>query len=535
VTTQKLTQTGGKLEQFVQQAGQLYSLPAVAMEVLQLTSNDQVDVGEIKRCIERDPAMVVKILKVVNSPLFGLSGEVSDLNQALALLGIKPLKLLVLGFSLPKGMLQGIEADALAAYWQFSLTKAVAAREISNKQDARYGDDAFICGLLSEIGALVLLQNLGDAYANFVAKVCEEEADLTIMEIETIGFDHGVLGCRLLQSWKLPDSIVETIRISDPSSGIDDQELTGQVATIRLAHRFAEMLTRNRTQLLPELIETLRLHSECEQEEVEKLAVDIQEKVFQLASVLSVTLPDGSDYQEVVATAYTQLSQVAESIAAPLAIGSRDLVAQSSEAQDLVETLDGFEPAKHVPNDKTTGVSKLSKKEQDRPVSQSPGSAIQPHSIFLSDVAQSIEECRRKRAELSVLLLSIDQFEQFLLVAGPAEVDAFQQFASLVIGPLTDDEAIVHPCGDSALAVALRGHDRHQSVTLVRQIQDIIPTWSQRRPFYGRIGISVSGGVSSTSFPPKGLEPLEMFDSAKRCLLAASRGGGGSVKSIEIL
>src|SRR5512140_210399 len=119
------------LDRLTLRAGQLYSLPAVAMKVLQLTADPQVDTRALKECIENDPALTSKILRVVNSSLFGLSRQVSDLNQALSLLGTKPLKLLVLGFSLPSGMFLGVEGKTLTWYWRHTLTKAVAGREIS--------------------------------------------------------------------------------------------------------------------------------------------------------------------------------------------------------------------------------------------------------------------------------------------------------------------------------------------------------------------------------------------------------------------
>ena len=103
------------LDTLVLRARRLCSLPSVAMKVLELTANPQVDSHALKQCIENDPALTCKILRTVNSSLFGLSREVSDLNQALALLGTKSLKLLVLGFSLPAGLFTGVSATALAA------------------------------------------------------------------------------------------------------------------------------------------------------------------------------------------------------------------------------------------------------------------------------------------------------------------------------------------------------------------------------------------------------------------------------------
>ena len=121
------------------------------MEVLELTRNPPVDPHALKACSENDPALTTKLLRVVNSSLFGLSREVSDLNQALALLGTKPLKLLVLGFSLPPGLFAGIHGEVLQHYWRHTLTKAVAGREISEQIWNQPGDDAFIVGLLQDL------------------------------------------------------------------------------------------------------------------------------------------------------------------------------------------------------------------------------------------------------------------------------------------------------------------------------------------------------------------------------------------------
>src|SRR3990172_4386482 len=128
------------LDRLAAKAGQFYSLPVVAMKVLELTNNPKVDIAALKQCIENDPALTTKVLRVVNSSLFGLSRTVSDLNQALALLGTKPLKLLVLGFSLPGGFFAGVAGEIIARYWRHTLVKAVAAREISERFWGQPGD-----------------------------------------------------------------------------------------------------------------------------------------------------------------------------------------------------------------------------------------------------------------------------------------------------------------------------------------------------------------------------------------------------------
>ena len=80
--------TTENLSRFVQRAGNLYSLPTVAMQVLELTANSTIDAPSLKECIEKDPALTAKMMKVANSPMFGMSKQVSSLQQAMVVLGL---------------------------------------------------------------------------------------------------------------------------------------------------------------------------------------------------------------------------------------------------------------------------------------------------------------------------------------------------------------------------------------------------------------------------------------------------------------
>ena len=189
----------------------MYTLPAVAMRVVELTYQPEIDVAALKDCIQNDPALTTKILRVVNSSLFGLPSKVADLNQALALIGSNPLKLMVLGFSLPDELLSNLEMDVLENYWRHALVKAVAAREISELVWKIPGDEAFVAGLLQDVGVLVLIQELGTPYVTFLDQVWSVGGDLAELESSTLGFDHAVLSSRLLEDWGLPRFLVSAV------------------------------------------------------------------------------------------------------------------------------------------------------------------------------------------------------------------------------------------------------------------------------------------------------------------------------------
>ena len=158
------------------------------------------------------PSVGLQDLRVVNSSLFGLHRPVGDLNQAIGLLGIKPLKLLVLGFQLPDSLFAEVAARQLKWYWTNTLTRAVAARLLGERTVANPGTKRLSPGLLQDIGILVLLRELGEPYAHFLTGVIDENCLLALFELDTLGFDHVQLSAAVLKRWQLPQRLVRRLR-----------------------------------------------------------------------------------------------------------------------------------------------------------------------------------------------------------------------------------------------------------------------------------------------------------------------------------
>ena len=202
---------GELLSQIAERCRGVYTMPAVAAEVVRLTDHPRVDVAALKACIERDPGLTAKLLRVVNSPAFHLQGEVADLNQALALLGVNSLKQLVLGFSLPDRLFAGAKAHQLEWYWRSTLTRVAAAREIDRLAGTGCRDEVFLAALLQDVGVLVLLDQLGNDYGRVLDGVIDGPVELSAAERETLGFDHRELSGAIFTAWRLPKSITEAI------------------------------------------------------------------------------------------------------------------------------------------------------------------------------------------------------------------------------------------------------------------------------------------------------------------------------------
>ena len=146
---------------------QLPTLPAIAIQVLELTRKENVNITEIADLIANDPALSTKILKTVNSPFYGLPKQVSTISHALVILGLQAVKTLALGFSL----LTNLKSDSgggteggfdYLQFWKRSIYSAVAGKLLARKLSIVQQEEAFLCGLLADIGILVLAARSGN-------------------------------------------------------------------------------------------------------------------------------------------------------------------------------------------------------------------------------------------------------------------------------------------------------------------------------------------------------------------------------------
>jgi HD-like signal output (HDOD) protein len=322
------TSTNAAVEELVRRARTLYSLPAVAAKVIELTSDPRADARALNECIHTDPALAAKILRVVNSSLFGMSRKVCSLNQAIALLGTKPLKMLVLGFSLPEKLFSEVAREQLNWYWSTTLSRAVAARVISEQLFTRAGDEAFLAALLQDIGVLVLLGELREPYGEFLSRVIDQRLDLQRLEVDSLGFEHRTLSARLLEHWNMPELLVDGIaETADVRNLAGKKTATAEVARVlHLAGLIGELVGRNRLSVLPELMEAGKVYCGLDKERLNELVALLQPNVQQLAEVLSLELPQGRDYGTILAEAYRQMSDLNESV-----VG---LLVRSEETED---------------------------------------------------------------------------------------------------------------------------------------------------------------------------------------------------------
>ncbi len=514
------------------------------MQVVGLTNQPAIDTKALKGCIENDPALTTKILRVVNSSLFGLSRKVTDLNQALALIGTKPLKLLVLGFSLPKELQSGLEPDILERYWRRTLIKAVAARELAESMWQIPGDDAFLAGLLQDLGMLVLIQDLGDTYLMFLNRIYRDGGNLLDLEVETLGFNHTQLSANLLEYWGLPESIVRDIRrpfkIDVISRLPESEQAIPQI--LHMADLVGEFLTRERACLLNELIDVGGQYKGLSIDELELLIRSLEAKVPQLAEIFSLSLPEEGAYSRILASAYSQLCDAAESASFDLlhqpqtgssneSQGFDDLLHHTQSLQSEIAGIADSPPSGRY---ETQSVDSHS---APTPQSQHPTTVL-VRSVsapaFRARVETAVKACRQRRQPLSLCLLELDHVDSVADKLGEAQVTRMINRLQPMMHAIIVDEGRLVQVDEHRFAVIYEGAERQPAVELTRQLVRCVRDWSGEQAATHSHPLSFSAGVATLGMPPKNFPCQELIDAAERCLNGVQLSGGDSVKSIDI-
>ena len=191
----------------------LPTLPTVFLNVMRLMRDPNTPMKDLANAVESDPAISMKILKLINSSFYGLARTVDSVQQAIVLLGANTLKNVVISVSIFKAM--GGESTNSCfnreAFWQHSIGCGLIARYLGNRIDCERDEQGFIAGVIHDIGKVVLDRYFNDELADITRLVKERNISFYSAELETIGITHAEIGEHLAENWKLPENLVAVV------------------------------------------------------------------------------------------------------------------------------------------------------------------------------------------------------------------------------------------------------------------------------------------------------------------------------------
>ncbi len=316
----------------------LPTLPAVAIRLIELARDPQTDNIDFVQVIKSDPAIAAKVLRTVNSSLFGLRHPVSTIEQAIPLLGPLSVCSLVLSFSLltPSSSHDPLERELLG-YWRSSLTQAVAASELAKLQGGGLPSEHFVAGLLQDLGALALLRAVPDEYLATVEEFEQTERPLIEIELERLGVTHPEITLELLRRWHMPEQFqlaaaTHHTHPADLSLACGSKHGRLQIAC-GTAAVIGEYYCRKQKRIPAELVQELLERFYEVTDERHTLLERIGTRVHETAELFAIDLAPYPSYRDILATAGAELVNIA-------CKASRDKLTGARTQRDLEAELD---------------------------------------------------------------------------------------------------------------------------------------------------------------------------------------------------
>jgi len=210
-------------QELIANLGDLPPLPQVATQLLRISADPDASAEDLRKVIATDQALTSQILKIANSAMFGMMREVNTLTQAIMTLGFSTIKSVVIASSAKNLYHRGTVGLQERLIWEHALVTAIASRAFAKAVRFPRIEEAFIGGLLHDIGKSVMGVKFPERYGALLRSVYNEHGDSLVLELDTFGFDHAMVGEALVQQWNLAPGLQQAVRWHhDPIHAMED-------------------------------------------------------------------------------------------------------------------------------------------------------------------------------------------------------------------------------------------------------------------------------------------------------------------------
>ena len=225
-------QTASKrLDNLIRQVQDLPSLPIAVTRVIQLTNDPKAGLSDVAHALASDQGLAARVLKLANSAYYGSSRRIGTVSEAVVILGMRTTRNLTLATSCQDMLEREVSGYFLprGALWQHSLACAAAAQNLARRAHFRGTEEAFVAGLLHDIGKVIMSAYLKAEFAQVLTRVAKGRSTFSDAEREALGFDHAEVGARLLEHWNLPPTLVTAVRYHHAPSKAPENPLAALV------------------------------------------------------------------------------------------------------------------------------------------------------------------------------------------------------------------------------------------------------------------------------------------------------------------
>ncbi len=218
---------------------ELPTLPVILSRLNTMLSDHDTSISKLKRVIETDQAITSKLLKLVNSAFYGFRSRISNIPHALALLGFNSVRNAMISITVFDAFSKGRGAEEWdpKEFWKHSMSVAVISKFLAGKSRIAVPDDAFVGGLLHDIGKLIMAQYFMEKFTRVVEMMKDRKTFAQAEKADYPPFDHARIGGYIADKWQFPKILIEAIQYHHTlTKEVAD---VGLVLCVYLANRIA--------------------------------------------------------------------------------------------------------------------------------------------------------------------------------------------------------------------------------------------------------------------------------------------------------
>lgn len=479
------------LLQQIRQCQSLPTLPAIAVQVLDLVRDPDAHIPQLARLISKDPALASKILRTVNSSMYARPTKVGKLTQALALLGLQTVRVLVLGFSLVRN-LKGYKNKGFRPleYWRRAIYSATSALTLAQRFGLEWQEEAFVAALLMDLGMLALDEVVGEPYGRLNEKA-RGHSDLARLEEATLQTTHGEVSGVMARTWGLPAVLAVPMEFHHKPAAVEDAALRRLAQVCYLAGRCADVFVEeSATGAVTEIREYCAAHHEMSEADCDALLAQVSKRTAEIATLFDVNVNTGVSYESVLRKA-------------------NDSVIQLTLADQQQARIENTQLREQASLDPLTGLANRGR--------------------FDAFLATAMAAAVARNKPLALLLLDIDHFKGINDRHGHQNGD----FVLRTVGRLLSISArpgdLAARYGGEELAMILPDTTRAAGASLAENIRRSL---AAAPVVNGQTSMEVTASLGVAAFEPGAVirDPAHLLKAADMALYAAKRSGRNCVR-----
>ncbi len=471
--------------------------PPVAMRVLQLAQDPEIELARVADAVSADPAIAAKVMRIANSAMYARRRQSSNLRQALITLGLNATLTLALSFTLVSALNRPTGGFNYQAYWRRTILSAAWGKLLATELGRRDAEEVFLASLLQDLGMLVIDKLWPEVYEG-IAPFKIEHARICQHEQNCIGSDHRSIGAALLKIWNMPASLVQGVQHShDPgAAGVEGEDkpfvraiaLSGVLSGVWLGARNDPALRRVGQQAHKFLgIQPNRLG---ELFDLVREQLPVAEELFQM------DLYDAGQLQDITDAAKETLM-----VHNLRQIGRREDLEQSKkqlEEENIELKVENvWDPLNNAHN----------------------------RRYFEQSLDREFQTAAKQAWPLSVVFIDLDKFKQINDSYGHQTGDAILQTVAQLLRESLRDSDIVARYGGDEFVLLLPGTDARLAHEVGIRLCEGVRARSIQAPDGQRVGVTLSLGVATCDSQTRFNNPKELLAAAGSALYHSKREG----------